>query len=414
MFRRSWALRASLSCLAGSAALALTGAASPTTPSAGRAAQTSVTVRAWGNNDSGQLGKGTTGGLSASPVKVRLPAGITVTSLRAGCEHTLALTSAGGVLAWRAGERGQLGDGSKASKNTPVKVKLPAGTKATAVRAGCEHSLALTAAGHLLAWGFNALGELGTGSTTRSLLPVRVRLPRGTLVKAVSAGCDHSLALTSTGQVFAWGYNQNGQVGNGTNTDQLTPVRVHLPQGATANLIAAGCDHSFAFTSDGTLYGWGRNDSGQLGNGTRTDSNVPVPISFPLLRAGAPLPKPNGLFAGCNHTYILFSQGTLLAWGDNTYGQLGDGTTGGFSDVPVSVHYPSGDMIKAVSAGCRHGLALTSTGQVLAWGDNGTGQLGTGNPRGSNVPVPVALPSGVSGTAIASGPGALHSFAIVH
>lgn len=442
MFRQKWPLRAALFCVAGSATIALTAAAAPAVPVAGQPAAgrpafafglpalASVTVRAWGNNSSGQLGKGTTGGHNASPVKVRVPAGTTVKSLRAGCGHSLALTATGGVLAWGAGLRGQLGNGSKATKNTPVKVKLPKGTKVTAIRAGCEHSLALTAAGHVFAWGLNALGELGTGGSRGSLVPVRVKLPKGTVVKAISAGCDHNLALTRAGKVYAWGYNFNGQLGNGGNADRHTPVRVHLPPGVTATLIAAGCNHSFAVGSGGTLYGWGRNDSGQLGNGTRMDSNVPVPINIILgprawpiraaLPGSAPHPGPAAnpklisVFAGCNHTLALWSNGTLLSWGDDSFGQLGDGHTGGFSDVPVSVQYPSGDHIKAVSAGCTHSLALTSTGQVLSWGDNDFGELGIGAPGNHDRPVPVALPSGRTATALGSGPGAQHSFAIVH
>jgi alpha-tubulin suppressor-like RCC1 family protein len=400
------------------ATLGLASAAWPASTSAGLAARSSVTVQAWGSNDAGQLGHGTTGGFSTTPVKVHLPAGTTVTSLRGGCEHSLALTSTGAVLAWGAGRDGQLGDGSKANKNTPVKVKLPAGTTATAVRAGCEHSLALTATGHVLAWGFNALGELGTGGTTASLVPVRPKLPKGTKVKAISAGCDHSLALTTTGQVYAWGFNQNGQVGNGSNTDQHTPVRVHLPQGVTATLIAAGCNHSFALSSSGQLYGWGRNDEGQLGDSTRMDRNVPVPITIILRRLvhlrEAAAPKLIAVFAGCNHTLALWANGTLLSWGDNGAGQLGDGSIGGFSDVPISVQYPSGDIIKGISAGCMHSMALTSTGQVLTWGDNSFGQLGNGTTDTSGVPAPVTLPGGRTATTVAAGPAALHGFAIAH
>lgn len=120
------------------------------------------------------------------------------------------------------------------------------------------------------------------------------------------------------------------------------------------------------------------------------------------------------MFAGCSHTLALWANGTLLSWGDNSAGQLGDGSIGGFSDVPVSVQYPSGDIIKGISAGCTHSMALTSTGQVLTWGDNSFGQPGSGTTGTSGVPVPVTLPGGLTATAVASGPGALHGFAIAH
>jgi alpha-tubulin suppressor-like RCC1 family protein len=206
-----------------------TAAASAAAHRAGRAAATGGSLRDWGLNDFGQLGNGTTTS-SDTPVKVQLPPGTRVTSMRAGCGHTLALTTTGHVLAWGDNSDGELGDGTTTDSDTPVKVKLPPGTKVKAIRAGCLHSLALTTTGHVLAWGFNAQGELGNAATTNSDTPVKVKLPNGTKVKAISAGAAHSLAFTRNGRLYAWGFNGEGELGDGTTTDSDTPVRVKLPR----------------------------------------------------------------------------------------------------------------------------------------------------------------------------------------
>jgi alpha-tubulin suppressor-like RCC1 family protein len=142
---------------------------------------------------------------------------------------------------------------------------LPPGTKAKAIRAGCEHNLAITTDCRLLAWGFNGNGELGNGTTTDSDTPVQVKLPR---VKSISAGFEHSLAVTTKGKVLAWGSNSFGQLGDGTTTDSDTPVRVRLPKRTKVRGLFAGCFHSLARTSKGHVLAWGGNNSGELGIGT--------------------------------------------------------------------------------------------------------------------------------------------------
>ncbi len=149
-----------------------------------------------------------------------------MTAVVAGAGHSLAVTSSGAVLAWGLNLYGALGNGSMGgSSDMPVNVSLPAGTKVTAVAAGALHSLALTSTGAVFAWGFNADGELGDGSTANSDVPVKVDLPAGTKVTAVAAGGYYSLALTSTGSVFAWGYNADGELGDGGTANSDVPVR---------------------------------------------------------------------------------------------------------------------------------------------------------------------------------------------
>jgi alpha-tubulin suppressor-like RCC1 family protein len=374
------------------------------------ASAASRTVLAWGRNTTGQLGDGTTTSAS-TPVKVHLPAGTEVTQVRAGCAHTLALTARGQVLAWGSDSDGQLGDGRITGSATPVRVKLPRGTKITAIRAGCEHSLALTSKGQVLAWGYNHGGELGNGSTASSDVPVRVRLPRHAKVTAVSAGQYFSLARTAKGQVLAWGDNDSGELGNGSTGSSDVPVRVALPAGVRATAVSAEEETSLARTSGGGLFGWGDNSLGQLGDGTTTSTDTPV--SIPILVHGPSIGHLVSLFGGCGHTVALFSSGKVLAWGSNVFGQLGDGTTTG-SDTPVVVMLPASAKVTAISAGCATSYALTRSGHMLAWGLGAIGELGDGSTTSSDTPVRVDLPGGWRASAVGSGPMAAHALAIVH
>src|SRR6202044_2876443 len=316
------------------------------------------------------------------------------------------------VLAWGRNTTGQLGDGTTTSASTPVKVHLPPGTRVTQVRAGCAHTLALTAKGHVLAWGSDSDGQLGDGRITDSATPVRVKLPRGTKITAIRAGCEHSLALTSNGQVLAWGYNHGGELGNGSTASSDVPVRVALPAGVRATAVSAEEETGLARTSGGGgLFGWGDNSLGQLGDGTTTSSDTPV--SIPILVRGPSLGHLVSLFGGCGHTVALFSSGKVLAWGSNVFGQLGDGTTTG-SDTPVVVMLPASTKVTAISAGCATSYALTRSGHMLAWGLGAIGELGDGSISSSDTPVWVGLPSGWRASAVGSGPMAAHALAIVH
>ena len=367
------------------------------------AAQTAGEVLAWGANDVGQLGTGSTGGSSDVPVQSALPAGVAVTSVAGGLAHSLALTSAGGVVAWGGNSSGQLGTGNNQNSAIPASVQIPSGTFITAIAAGDNHSLALTSTGGLLAWGDNAAGQLGNptvaGPPTTNV-PVDVALPQGVTVTAVAAGGEHSLAVTSTGGALAWGSNDFGELGNGTSgNESLTPVAVSLPAGTAVTSVTAGESHSVARTATGGALAWGQNDQGQLGNGTDDDSDVPVPVSLP---SGSAVTKvASGALA--NHTLALTSAGQVLAWGANQDGQLGNGNTIG-SDVPVQTDLPTGTTATAIAAAGLHSVARTASGQALAWGDNGEGQTGNGTTGGSTqIPALVTLPANATVTDVAAG-----------
>ena len=216
----------------------------------------------------------------------------------AGGDHSLALGSDGNIYAWGSNSNGQLGDGTTTQKTIPVKVKPPVG-KPTAftyvqVSAGYDFSLALGSDGNAYAWGNNMYGGLGDGTfyNTRTT-PVKVKPPAGkptafTYVQ-VSAGGDHSLALGSDGNIYAWGCNTGSDLGNNKPGDSYIPVRVRDPvsptnasKGLKAAQVIAGYHFSLAMGSDGNAYAWGANYSGQLGNDTTKEAKVPVPVSFNL------------------------------------------------------------------------------------------------------------------------------------
>jgi len=388
----------------------LTASAAPA--AARRAAAGPTFVEAWGRNDWGQLGDDSTTSRKL-PVKVKLPPGVTITSVRAGCLQTVALTSTGQVLAWGDDRASELGDNVVANpfSPTPVTVKLPPSTKVTAIRAGCSYNLALTSTGGVLAWGFNERGRLGTVSSDDAETPTPVALPPGTKIKGISAGFTHSLAVTTTGQVLAWGDNRDGELGDGTTTSQNTPIPVSLPAGTTVTAVAAGDGFSLALTSQGQVWAWGNNVDGELGNGTTATTSAtgstPVMVKLPT---GT---KVKSLFAGDSYALALTSAGTVLAWGANSSGQLGNGTNVP-SDVPVTTKLPAGTTVTAIGAGNSHSLALTSTGKVLAWGDGIWGPLGSGFTVDELLPTPVQLPAGLVATDITAGPTAEASMALVH
>jgi alpha-tubulin suppressor-like RCC1 family protein len=174
-------------------------------------------VLAWGNNGFGQLGNGTETSSDTPVAAAMLPGDAKVQAISAGFAHNLALTRKGKVLAWGANDSGELGNGrAGGSSLAPIRVRLPKGVQVTAVAAGGQDSLARTTKGKVLAWGFNGDGELGNGRTKSSDIPVRTRLPHGTRVRGLVSGCGHALALTTRGKILAWGRNDHGQIGNGS------------------------------------------------------------------------------------------------------------------------------------------------------------------------------------------------------
>ncbi len=217
----------------------------------------------------------------------------------------------------------------------------------------------------------------------------------------------HTLALTTGGELLAWGNNNRGQLGIGNTTSSDTPVPVSLPPGTTVTAIAAGESHSLARTTGGHLLAWGDGSAGQLGDGSTMDSEVPAPVALP------PGTRARAVVGGCFHTLALTTKGKVLAWGDNGQGELGNGHSGNTMDTPVRVQLPRRTKVTSVSAGCGFSLARTTKGHVLAWGDGRSGQLGNGRVVSRDIPVRVKLPKSQTAIAIGSGEQAQIALAIV-
>ncbi len=347
----------------------------------------SGTVYTWGNNQYGQLGNGNNTE-SNIPVAVRgLLTGKTITQIAAGSFHSIAVASDGTVYTWGYNYYGQLGNGSNTDSNAPATVSgLLSGKDIIQTAAGNYHSIALASDGTVYTWGYNSDGELGNSDNTESNVPVAVSsLSSAKTITHVAAGGFHSIALASDGTSYTWGSNYYGQLGTGNNTNSNVPVEVgNLLSGKTITQVAAGGSHSIVLTSNGTVYTWGSNHYGQLGNGNNTDSNVPVLVGN--LLSGKTIIE---VAAGYYHSIALMSDGTVYTWGYNYYGQLGNGKNID-SNIPVAVGgLLSGKTIVQVAAGEYHSIALASDGTIYTWGLNYNGELGDGTGTNSNIPVAV-------------------------
>ena len=288
-------------------------------------------VWTWGNDSHGQLGNGTTSGsTTVTPVKAHLP--FQAVSLGEGKDYGLAISPRGDVWGWGHNTGGQLCLGNSTDQPTPV--RIPGLKHVVAAAGGNQHSLFLVADGTMVACGVDTYGELGNGvyeSQTDTPVPVDI-----TDVASMSMGAYFSVAVKTDGTVWAWGDNSKDELGNGTKVKSDVPVQVHLPTGLTARQVFAGGDfpnngHVLAILSDGSVWAWGDNNRGQLGDGTLTNSSLPVPVQVPT---GVTFTY---VAAGGTHSLALDSMGNVWAWGDNTYGQLGDGLHEPYSVSPIEV-----------------------------------------------------------------------------
>ena len=304
----------------------------------------------WGSNAAGQVGDGTKADRTLPVVVGVLPA---VSAVAAGGSFTCARTNGGEVECWGEGQ-------------SPHVVA----SGVAAIAAGGAHACGLTSAGAVECWGDNRYGQLGDGTKIRRASPVAVSGLSGGVI-AVTAGGGHTCALTTAGAVKCWGENDYGQLGDGTNANRAVPAPVSgLTSGVTA--IAAGGQHTCALTRRGAVRCWGRNLAGQLGDGTTKTRTRPTALSE-LARGVA------AVAAGRNHTCALMRAGGVRCWGDNGSGQLGDGKKAD-RRLPAKVSRLARG-VAAIAAGGSHTCALMNGGHVYCMGQNGHGQLGDGTKK---------------------------------
>jgi alpha-tubulin suppressor-like RCC1 family protein len=392
---------------------------------------------AWGSNLSGQLGVGsefgpeqcTTYQLACATIPVQLSGFSNLYAMSGGEEHTLAVQATGAVSSWGSNEGEQLGDGLSAKTQTesdvPVGVCAPnncaSGMGGYAVAAGGQHSLALGGSGTVYSWGSNEAGQLGDGFdgiTWGRTTPIAV----SKLAPAVgiAAGEEHSVALLSNHTIRTWGNNELGQLGTGlnaSNKDLPTAVVFHrnpLKEVTGVTAVASGASHGIGLIPGAGVIAWGSNNHGQLGDyintGPETCEGGPC-SKVAVWVAGARKAPPVALAAGGDHNLALLEDGTVVAWGANASGQLGDGTT---TDKYEMVAVKGLSNVVAIAAGEKHSIALLANGTVMAWGANAEGQLGVGNSTGpetcgeanepcSRTPVAVAGLSAMDVKSIAAG-----------
>ncbi|WP_270170223.1 RCC1 domain-containing protein [Paenibacillus sp. SYP-B4298] len=363
------------------------------------------TVWTWGYNNKGQLGDGTTVNTKI-PKQVLGPGGNNVASVAAGSEYMVALKTDGSVWTWGDNQYGLLGDGTMTTTSTSVQVKGAGGvgfmSDITAISASTSDRVVLKSNGTVWTWGYNYDGNLGDGTRIRRTTPVPVKGPGGqgilSNITAIDTKAGHMLALRSDGTVWAWGRNDYGQLGDGTTIDRHTPVQVKGLEGTgvltDVIAVSAGNVSSYALKSDGSVWSWGANTFNMLGDGTAVHRSTPVQVKqqgmgflFDIV----------AIEAGGMSAYALKSDGTLYSWGSNAMGELGDGTTTDRSNSVKVKNETNSDGVQAISflaAGSSMVLALKADGTLLGWGFNYYGQLGDGTTTSRSLPVVLGNSSG--------------------
>jgi len=330
------------------------------------------TLWCWGKNKYGQLGDGTTTN-SALPVQESSKS-TNWKSVSAGDSYTMAIKDDGTLWGWGYNGGGRLGDGTGAERHEPTQEKS-ASTNWKSVSAGGDHTVAIKEDGTLWAWGVNSSGQLGDGTNDERREPTQEKTLSTDWVLA-SAGYKHTVAIKDDGTLWAWGDNDEGQLGDGTREKKNEPTQ-ESSASTDWRYVSAGKYHTIAIKSDGTLWAWGQNAYGQLGDGSTTRREVPTQESSKATNW-------EKAEAAYSSTIALKSDGSIWSWGDNTYGQLGDGTAQQ-RETPTREYSQSTEWEK-ISSTLYHVLAIKSDGTLWDWGENNEGQLGDGTVYNTIVP----------------------------
>ena len=327
-------------------------------------------VVCWGKNDRRQLGNGTNSSFSSPSLVWGLDSG--VVAITAGWDHTCAITSDGGVVCWGDNSSGQLGDGAAPRRNSPTQVVgLTSGV--IEISAGQSHTCALTSAGRVMCWGNNFYGELGDGTLIRRTVPTPVA-GLGADIVSISAGNQHTCALTSAGKVLCWGRNHYGEIGDGTTELRSVPTPVTglaLDTEGTARIVAISCGwaHTCVQTSAHVVQCWGHNFYGQLGDGSTENRAEPTLVRGLDSDVVA-------LSSGAQYACVLTSEGAMLCWGRNQYGKSADTTTDTRLVPTVVRGFKSG--VTTISARGNYACAVTASQTATCWGPNHDVAIGHG------------------------------------
>jgi alpha-tubulin suppressor-like RCC1 family protein len=312
-----------------------------------------------------------------------MPSGVSFASIAAGWSHTCGLSAAGGAYCWGDNSVGQLGDGTTIKRLTPTPA-IMAALSLVSLSADGSTNCGPTLTGTAYCWGDNARGQLGDGTTTNQWTPVAVSAPPGVTFASVETGSSHTCGLTATGAAYCWGDNSEGQLGDGTTTSSLTPTAVTMPGGVTFSSLAVSFFHTCGLTAAGAAYCWGYNGAGEIGDGTTTDRWTPTPVTGGVA------------FSSLTTVYLhicgLTAAGTAYCWGDNRYGQVGDGTTDAGRWTPTAVAPPAGVSFARLVAGSFHTCGITPAGTTYCWGANTYGQIGDGTETDRWSPTAVGQP----------------------
>ena len=324
----------------------------------------------WGLNSHGSVGDGTTGSTSNRNKPVRIEGNWE--SVSAGRFHTVAIKSDGTVWSWGWNIYGEVGDGTTTQRNSPVMIE---GSYAS-VYASYDATIAFKSDGSYCAWGENYKNRLGLNSAI-----LQYHVPTASSTNnwdSISMSVYHSLGIRNGGQLWTWGFGDSYELGYGNTLDQLTPTRLGTESNWAS--VSAGTRYSAAIKTNGTLWTWGRSTYGELGDGAMSSTKqIPTQVGTDTNWAQ--------VSARSYNIAAIKTNGDLWIWGRNDSGQLGIGTSGAGTDKTSPVQVPG--KWKQVVVGGSHTLGIKSDGTLWAWGGNGSGQLGDGTYTSRNTPVKV-------------------------